>query len=96
MILGELDTDRAKSVAQAGIVVEKIRVALAEPYSFEYQAEGKAEIITVTHQCTCSIGVELFMNHEESQDGILKRADIAMYQAKEAGRNQVRFCQPKS
>jgi GGDEF domain-containing protein len=37
------------------------------------------------------MGVALFVNHESSQGEIMKRADAAMYQAKDAGRNAVRF-----
>jgi GGDEF domain-containing protein len=33
----------------------------------------------------------LFINHEASTEDIIKWADIAMYQAKEAGGNQIRF-----
>jgi GGDEF domain-containing protein len=35
--------------------------------------------------------VALFVNHETAQEDILKRADAAMYQAKDAGRNAIRF-----
>jgi diguanylate cyclase (GGDEF)-like protein len=52
--------------------------------------EGKTEI-TVEHCCTISIGVVVFINHEGDQDDILMWADAAMYQAKEAGRNLIRF-----
>ena len=45
----------------------------------------------VEHHCTSSIGVVLFNNHEASQEDILKWADMAMYQAKENGRNITRF-----
>ncbi|WP_343035058.1 diguanylate cyclase domain-containing protein [Aromatoleum diolicum] len=38
-----------------------------------------------------SIGVTLFHDHEASPADILRRADSAMYQAKQAGGNQVRF-----
>ena len=47
--------------------------------------------MAVEHHCTASIGVALFINHETSQDEIFKWADKAMYQAKEAGRNSIRF-----
>jgi len=91
VILSELDADKTESLAQASIVAEKIRAILAEPYVLTIQQEGKAETITVEHHCTSSIGVVLFINHEASSEDILKWADMAMYQAKEAGGNLIRF-----
>jgi len=85
-----LDVDKELSVAQAGIVAEKIRVTLAEPYLLTCKQEGDVET-TVEHHCTSSIGVVLFVDHEASQEDILKWADMAMYQAKEDGRNTTRF-----
>jgi diguanylate cyclase (GGDEF)-like protein len=46
---------------------------------------------TVEHHCTSSIGVVLFVDHDINQEDILKWADIAMYQAKQDGRNTIRF-----
>jgi diguanylate cyclase (GGDEF)-like protein len=40
-------------------------------------------------QITLSIGVAVFPDHGEDQDGLLRAADRALYQAKDAGRNQV-------
>ena len=93
VVLSELGVDKAESITQASIVAEKICAALAEPYVFKIQHEGKAET-TIEHHCTSSIGVVLF-NHEASMEDILKWADMAMYQAKEAGRNQIRFYEQK-
>lgn len=45
----------------------------------------------IEHRCTASIGVALFIKHEASRDEILKWADMAMYEAKEAGTNLIRF-----
>ncbi|MDP1996864.1 MAG: diguanylate cyclase [Gallionella sp.] len=95
VVLSELDEDRAESVSQTSIIAEKIRAALAEPYVLKIQPEGKAET-TVEHHCTSSIGVMLFTDHEASAEDILKWADMAMYQAKEAGRNQIRFYEPEA
>lgn len=94
VVLSELDKDKAESAAQAGIVAEKIRTTLAEPYVLKIQPEGKVET-TVEHHCTASIGVVLFIGHEASAEDILRWADTAMYQAKEAGRNQTRFYEPE-
>ncbi len=90
VMLSELDVDKAESYSQAWIVAEKIRTALSEPYRLTFTREGKEDAM-VEHHCTASIGVAVFLNHEGSQDDILKRADDAMYQAKEAGRNSIRF-----
>lgn len=90
VMLSELDADKAESTAQAGIVAEKIRIILAEPYVLKFQQEGDAET-TIEHRCTSSIGVALFIDHEASPEEVLKWSDIAMYQAKEGGRNRVHF-----
>ena len=90
VMLGELDGDKAASATQAGIVAEKIRAVLAETYVLKIQHEGKTET-TIEHHCTSSIGVVLFINHENSAEDIIKFADLAMYQAKNSGRNLIHF-----
>jgi len=90
VMIGDLDADDAESRSETEIVAKKLRAALAIPYVLKIQHEGAAET-TVEHQCTASIGVALFGKHETSPDNILKWADTAMYQAKEAGRNLIRF-----
>jgi diguanylate cyclase (GGDEF)-like protein len=50
----------------------------------------------VEHHCTSSIGVVLFIDQEYSAEDIIKQADAAMYQAKNGGRNQVRFFDPNA
>jgi diguanylate cyclase (GGDEF)-like protein len=90
LIISELEADRDGSVRQAGIVAEKIRATLAEPYSLAIRREGKADT-SVEHRCTASIGVALFVHSDASQEDIFRRADAAMYLAKVAGRNSIRF-----
>ena len=46
------------------------------------------------HNSTPSIGVTLFTRGENTDD-LLKQADLAMYQAKAAGRNALRFFDPE-
>jgi diguanylate cyclase (GGDEF)-like protein/PAS domain S-box-containing protein len=94
VMLSELDADKAGAASRTEIVAERIRAALAMSYELKIQQEGQAET-TVEHHCTASIGVALFGKHEASQDDILKWADAAMYQAKDAGRNLIRFYDSK-
>lgn len=93
VILYELNPDRAESIAQAGQVAEKLRAALALPYRLNYQVDGK-NAVNIEHRCTASVGVLVFINHEEIEADILRWADAAMYQAKAAGGNQIRFYDP--
>lgn len=90
VMLSELDTDKDASILQAGIIAEKIRAILAESYILVLSKDGQV-ITSVTHQCTASIGVQMFAGHEACANEIIKQADMAMYQAKKDGRNLVRF-----
>lgn len=90
VMLSDLNADKTESTSQAEIVAEKIRKALSAIYLLKIKCDGKEEA-TVEHHCSASIGVALFVDNLVSQDDILKWADTAMYQAKEAGRNSIRF-----
>ncbi|WP_066704867.1 sensor domain-containing protein [Curvibacter delicatus] len=74
-----------EAASQAEIVAEKILVSLNQPY----------ELMGKQHSSTPSIGIALFSGHEPGADELLKRADVAMYQAKAAGRNTLRFYDPE-
>jgi diguanylate cyclase (GGDEF)-like protein/PAS domain S-box-containing protein len=94
VMLSELTNEKESSLAQARLVAEKIRATLAAPYLLTIQREDASEPSTVEHHCTSSMGVVLFTNHEASHDDLIKWADMAMYQAKEEGRNRVHFFEP--
>lgn len=66
---------------QIELVANKILDAMNTPF----------ELRGNTAHITASIGATLFNNHFERVDELLKQADIAMYQAKKAGRNTYRF-----
>ncbi|MGC2031386.1 MAG: EAL domain-containing protein [Steroidobacteraceae bacterium] len=65
----------------AAVTAEKIRIALAAPYFIS------------SHQLhlRCSIGISVFPYDGRDVDTLVKSADIAMYHAKETGRNRVQF-----
>lgn len=90
VMLVDLHTDPAQASAQARIVAEKICASLAEPYVLTLSLDYTG-ISTVEHHCSASIGVTLFSHQDVSQEAIFRRADMAMYQAKNEGRNTVRF-----
>ncbi len=92
VMLNDLDADRKKSAAQARVAAEKIRASLAEPYALTMVHGSKAT--KVEYISSSSIGVVLFTGQTASAEEILKWADIAMYDAKAAGRNTIRFHEP--
>ena len=89
-MVGELSEDESESTAQAVVIAQKIRAALGEPYVLNIRPNGLAKT-AIAYCCTASIGVPLFGKHDASEADILKRADTAMYQAKDAGRNLLRL-----
>jgi diguanylate cyclase (GGDEF)-like protein len=65
----------------ARVVSERVLATLGEPYV----------LAGLTHHSTCSIGITLFGRAPTSLSELLKQADLAMYDAKSAGRNTARF-----
>ncbi|HEY8907264.1 MAG TPA: diguanylate cyclase, partial [Rhodoferax sp.] len=61
-----------------------------EPYLLNVvQKDATSKV--VTQHCTVSIGLVVFNGAQATQDDVLKAADAAMYQAKDAGRNAIHF-----
>ena len=96
VLLDELAADKDHAHVQADLVVKKIRTVLASPYVFHLAAGDSGEPHAIEHRCTGSIGVTIFLGVEKTGEEVLKRADLAMYEAKNSGRNAVRFCQNES
>jgi len=84
VMLEDLDPSTTEAAAQAEQLAERLLVCLNEPFALGAQQ----------HFSTPSIGITLFGDQPCSVDELLKRADLAMYQAKAAGRNTQRFFDP--
>ncbi len=93
VLLQELDADPATARQQVEAVTEKMRQVLAQPYPLTLNRRD-ATTEHLNHSCSASIGVALFSGESQAPEAILQQADAAMYQAKEAGRNQVVFAAP--
>lgn len=90
VMLSDLDVDKTEAISKAQLVAKKILTALSAPYLLTVSSDGQP-ISKIEHYCTASIGVAMFPGQKGGQDDPLKWADTAMYQAKEAGRNSIRF-----
>lgn len=84
VMLEELGEREMEAAAQAESIAAKILITLNRPYAL-----GRHN-----YRSTPSIGITLFNDHVHSIDELLKQADIAMYQAKKAGRNTLQFFDP--
>jgi diguanylate cyclase (GGDEF)-like protein/PAS domain S-box-containing protein len=84
VILEDIGADREQAAARAKLTSDRILQALAKRY---YLQERE-------YTGTASIGVVLFRDREDTIDELLKRSDMAMYQAKKAGRGLARFFDP--
>lgn len=91
VMMSELDMDKENTTSKAEAIAEEIRMALSRPYRIAIKGETEVDTATIEHRCTASIGVTLFVGNESSYEDLLKWADDAMYQAKAAGRNLIRF-----
>ena len=81
ILLEDLSESLSGAATQAEIVAEKILACFGDAF----------HISGYEHRCTPSIGVTLFGPQNNNADELLKRADLAMYQAKADGRNAIRF-----
>ena len=85
VLLEQLGTDPARAQATTQRVAAKILNAMNEPYTLS--------VGTVHH--SVSIGMVLSTSPTLGADGLLRAADVALYQAKQDGRNIVRLFVPE-
>jgi diguanylate cyclase (GGDEF)-like protein/PAS domain S-box-containing protein len=84
VLLEGLGMEAPHAATTAETIAEKLRATVAEPFLLD----------EMTHHVSCSMGVTLFRGQLEGVDALFKQADLALYRAKDAGRNTVRFYNP--
>ena len=85
VMLVNLSTRPGEAARQAQQVAQKLLHRLSQPY----------QLRTQNCQTSVSIGVTLIEGPNETREELFKQADMAMYQAKAAGRNTMRFFNPE-
>ncbi len=84
VLLENLSPNASDAANQAEIVANKI----LSSFQTTFQLNGHDQ------ESTTSIGIVVFKGELDAMDELLKKADLAMYQAKAAGRNNARFFDP--
>lgn len=82
VILEKLSREPIKAASQAENIAQNILRILSEPY----------QINEIKYTSTCSIGLVIFQDNTVTAAELMKQADIAMYQAKQAGKNLILRC----
>jgi diguanylate cyclase (GGDEF)-like protein/PAS domain S-box-containing protein len=85
VMLEDLSANSSEAASQTEGVGKKILATICQPY----------DLHGYEHRSSCSIGMTLFVAQQNSTEDLMKRADLAMYQAKAAGRNTLRFFDPR-
>jgi diguanylate cyclase (GGDEF)-like protein/PAS domain S-box-containing protein len=84
LLLEGLHEDQTAAATKAELIAEKIRAAVSLPVN----------LLSCEYHATPSIGVTLFRDRGEGAEVLFRQADLALYQAKDAGRNAIRFYSP--
>jgi diguanylate cyclase (GGDEF)-like protein/PAS domain S-box-containing protein len=85
VMLENLDDDALTATHQAESLGSKMLEAFKRPFALN----------DYWHHCTASMGVTLFVELQSTREELLKQADLALYRAKNSGRNTLRFFDPE-
>jgi predicted signal transduction protein with EAL and GGDEF domain len=87
VVVESLSVHNDQAAVHAEKIAENIRTLLNKPYRVTNNGS--------LYHASSSIGVALFRGVEQTIEALLKQADVALYQAKNAGRNAIRFFNPQ-
>lgn len=84
VVLAGLSTNEREAAIATEVVGEKILAALGQLF----------QLGLASYRSTASIGATLFRGQQTAIEALMKQSDLAMYKAKDAGRNTLRFYDP--
>ncbi len=85
LLLDGLNADSKLAAAEAERVARNVAHMLGQAFTLGDRS----------HHTSCSIGIALYAGDVHGPEELLKRGDLAMYEAKAQGRNTVRFFDPQ-
>lgn len=86
VIIENLGQQEGEAIARSQLIAKKIHAELNAPYELDENG--------LLHYATHSVGLTLFQARKWSAEDLLKQAEVALYMAKQEGRNTIRFFNP--
>lgn len=91
LMLEHVASGKDEALAQTLACAQRVREAVLAPIALQPDIRSEPRAApTIDYICTTSIGVALFGPADQQVSEVLKQADVALYQAKQAGRNVIR------
>ena len=90
IVLNNLSNDTNIASDRAQKIAETIKDSISEPFSLSNQDSQ----ISFQYEVATSIGAVVFPTYSENVEQLMQLADMALYQAKENGRNNIVFFKP--
>ncbi len=81
VLIPDLGPNAENAMHALNLIADKLHKSISEPVNLN----------GIIHTTTASIGITLFSDKTQGTNELLKEADLALYQAKAAGRNTIRF-----
>ena len=85
VVLEDLGDDLRDAASRSEEAGQRILALLREPYTLYGES----------HHSSLSMGITVFTGSAQTVEELLQRADLALYQAKDAGRDTLRFYDPQ-
>jgi diguanylate cyclase (GGDEF)-like protein/PAS domain S-box-containing protein len=84
ILLDNLSSEMSEAATMAQQLGEKLRETMEKPFNLN----------GLEYHCKISVGISLLTKNDTIED-LLRHADLALYKAKDAGRNTLRFFDPE-